>query len=77
MTSQPDPTAALTDDELHALDLTADLANAVSRIIGGERTGAHDWAEMAAHIHCIQHAIMAQAAARAYPDRFRLLGGTV
>jgi hypothetical protein len=30
--------------------------------------------EIIHHIHIIQHAIMAQAAARAYPERLRLLG---
>ena len=67
----------LTADELHALDLTAQLANVVRKGIGNGPTAEHDWAEMAAQIHQIQHVVMAQAAARAYPERFRLLGGVV
>jgi hypothetical protein len=59
------------------MDLTAELANAFGRIVGRERTRMHDLAEAVHHIHALQHTIMAQAAARAYPERFRLLGGTL
>lgn len=67
----------LTEDERTALRLSGELANACHRIIGDGPTAEHDWAEMASHIHVIQHAVMAQAAARAYPDEYRLLGGTL
>jgi hypothetical protein len=67
----------LTPDELAAMDLTAELANLFGRIIGDGPTRDGDWSEVAVHIHTLQHLIMAQAAARAYPDRFRLLGGVV
>lgn len=68
-------TPLLTDDELEALDLTAKLANALHRICCPPgSTYPHDWNEVAHHIHGIQHTILSQAAARAYPDRFRLLG---
>ncbi len=33
-----------------------------------------DLEEVASRIHDLQHMVMAQAAARAYPDRYRLLG---
>lgn len=68
----------LTDHEHRALDLTAELTNLVTgRIIGGTsvtqpRIG--DVGEFVGHIHAIQHMILAQAAARAYPERYRLLG---
>ena len=69
----------LSDDELIALDLTAQLANTIRKIIanGGASDAdmdRFDWAEAAAKIHDIQHMLMAQAAARAYPERFRLMG---
>jgi hypothetical protein len=65
---------ALTPDELDALDLVANLANKIGRIVGEGRTRAHDINELVGHIHAIQNAVMSQAAARAYPGRFRLLG---
>jgi len=65
----------LTDAEHTAMDLTAQLWNALCAIAGDGPARAGDLAEMATHIHAIQHAIMAQAAARAHPDRYRLMGG--
>lgn len=68
----------LTADELYAMDLTAQLARALSRIVGNGPTRVDDLNELLGqHVHGIQHAVMAQAAARAYPDRFRLLGQTL
>lgn len=66
----------LTDAERKALALTGELANLVGReiITGPQRA---DWNEFALRIHAVQHMIMAQAAARAYPDEFRLLGSTI
>ena len=67
----------LTDDEKLALELLSKASGVIRRVIGNANpaiAGA-DWAEAAADIHHLQHTIMAQAAARAYPDRFRLLGG--
>jgi hypothetical protein len=65
----------LTEAEHEALTLTATLTQAMGAIIG--RDGAQpakDMREVVAHIHGIQQMIMSQAAARAYPDRYRLLG---
>lgn len=67
----------LTPEELLAVGLAAELANTLSLIVDQGRTRVHDLNELLAHVHAIQHAVMAQAAARAYPDRFRLLGGTL
>lgn len=67
----------LTVDEREALRLSGQLANLCRRIIGDGPTAEHDWSEMAVRIHSVQHMVMAQAAARAYPDEFRLLGGGV
>ncbi len=67
----------MTDLEHEAMELTAQLANAMRRIIhdGGGSQVDHDWSEVAQRIHAIQHTILAQAAARAYPDLYRPLGG--
>ena len=65
----------LTEAEQRAMDLTAELAGLlIGDVIGAGASRHGDVSEMVAHIHGIQHAIMAQAAARAYPDRYRLLG---
>lgn len=67
----------LTPDE-HALMATlASAANQFGAIIraGDTGQGTHDWAEVAADIHRLQQRVLAQAAGRAYPDQYRLLGG--
>lgn len=64
---------ALTDAEFHAMAATADVTEAIR--LGMGVTG-NDWLEIMANIHAIQRAIMAQAACRAYPERYRLLQGT-
>lgn len=67
----------LSDDELAAIDTTAELASQLSDVVDVGRTRDADLTELVHHLHAIQHAIMAQAAGRAYPDRFRLLGSTI
>lgn len=39
----------------------------------GQRAGSPDVAEFVAHIHALQHAVMARSAVRARPDVFRPL----
>ena len=46
-------------------------------IVADGPTRSHDVGEFAARTHDLQHAVMAQAAARAYPDLYRLAGGTL
>ena len=76
--TQPAIDGLLTAAELHAMDLTVELVNLMCcDVIGCGASRAGDVAELAASIHHIQQQILSQAAARAYPDRFRLLGGTV
>lgn len=67
----------LTEVEHEAMRLTADLANALRRIItdGDGGQAANDWSEAAHLIHSVQNMILAQAAARAYPNLYRPLGG--
>jgi hypothetical protein len=64
----------LTDVEQRALGLTGELAKLMREIIGTGPQSEHDWNEAAHRIHAIQHMIMAQAAARAYPLLYRPLG---
>lgn len=68
-------TVLLSDIEQKTLDLTAELTNNLHQITAWGRTRESDLAELHSHIHSIQNAILAQAAARNYPDKYRLLGG--
>lgn len=68
----------LTEAEHRAMALTVELVNLLAREVvadGRSRTG--DINEFVGHVHGIQQAILSQAAARAYPDRYRLLGGEI
>jgi hypothetical protein len=67
----------LTADEHRAMELTAELWDAVAGLAGEGSPRNSDLAELRQHIHAVQHTILAQAAARAYPDRYRLLGWPV
>lgn len=67
----------LTPAEHRAMDVTADLYNALAAITGQGPTRDADLSEIAHEIHHIQDRILAQAAARAFPDRYRLLGGQI
>lgn len=61
-------------------EVTADLGrvwNKICTIVGDGPTRDADLAEACAHIHALQHTVMAQAAARAHPGEFRLLGWTI
>ncbi|MGP4092980.1 hypothetical protein [Nonomuraea sp. KM90] len=63
--------------ELASIDLTIRLAEKLGQVVGDGPTRANDMRELLAHVHGIQNALMAQATARLYPERFRLLGGVV
>jgi hypothetical protein len=67
----------LTDDEHLALELLAKAANQIGKVIGKGPQSGFDWAEAADKIHQLQRLVMGQAAARAYPDTYRLLGETL
>jgi chaperonin GroEL (HSP60 family) len=70
-------TDLLTDAEHAAMATTVTLANQLAEIIGDGTTSNGDIAEVVHHLHAIQRTILAQAAARAYPDRYRLLGRVI
>lgn len=68
----------LTPDEQEASRQAGLLYNFMAeRIVADGPTRESDLTELATAVHVIQRWIMAQAAARAYPGEFRLLGGTV
>lgn len=64
----------LTVSELEAMDLTCRLMDAFSVIIANGPQRYNDKNEVVVKIHALQHMIMSQAAARAHPTKFRLLG---
>jgi len=68
------PRHLLSSEEMEALDLTGKLASLCRRIVGDGPEAVLDWNELAGHIHVVQRTILAQAAARAFPGEFRLLG---
>lgn len=69
--------ALLSEDELAAMDATVALVGAFKKIVNNGSARESDLREFVTSIHHIQSSILAQAASRAYPDRFRPLGGFV
>lgn len=69
-----DANGLLTVAEVAALEQCGALAGMLGSIVGLGPTRGADLAELYGHVHGIQQAIMSQAAARVYPERFRLLG---
>lgn len=67
----------LTDRERQAARRAGELWGDLCAIVGDGPTRDADLHELVVHIHAIQHAIMSQAAGRAYPAEFRLLGSTL
>lgn len=66
--------AGLTDAEHGAMTAIADASRAVVAIIGTAGPAERDRLEVLIHVHALQTFVMAQAAARAYPDLYRLAG---
>ena len=68
----------MTELEHNTVELLGKVSRNITQIAGrSERVRSFDLAEAVLHIHSLQHMVMAQAAARAYPDRYRLIGGTI
>lgn len=70
----PDP-GLLTDIEKDALQQLALFSATIKNVLLDGPSKAHDWAEIVADVHHLQQAVLSQAAARAYPNEYRLLGG--
>ncbi len=67
----------LTRREHALIEKLGECAGEFNAIIGTSCTRTPDLEEVFAGIHHLQQAVMSQAAARAYPIRYRLLGGLV
>ncbi|KKK87136.1 hypothetical protein LCGC14_2756260 [marine sediment metagenome] len=64
----------LTDAEQALIEDLGACATAFTEMAGAEVPD--DLAEFTDKIHQLQHAVMAQSAARAYPEKYRLAGET-
>ncbi len=64
----------LTDLEHQTLTDLGAVWGQLCKIGGTGPTRPEDLTEAMIHIHALQNLVMAQAAARAYPDRYRLAG---
>lgn len=68
-------TELLTPAEHDAVAMAGELWNLLTGIVGDGPAREGDLRELIGHVHAIQQAVMKQAAARAYPEMYRLLGG--
>lgn len=64
----------LTDLEQETIEALGNIWNNLCLIVGSGLCRENDLAELVIPIHTLQRYIMGQAAARAYPDQYRLLG---
>lgn len=67
----------LTENEKSAMKLTGVLWGLLQNIVGDGPSRDGDLRGLIEPIHEIQRAILSQAAGRAYPDEYRLLGGLI
>lgn len=65
----------LTAAEHEAIAQAAKLWDTLCAVAEEDVTRSRDLSELAVHIHAIQHAVMANAAARVYPNLYRVMGG--
>jgi hypothetical protein len=67
----------LTTEEHKVMASLADLFGSISSMCGSSITRQQDMLEVTMHVHALQRIVLSQAAARAYPEEYRLLGETV
>lgn len=76
-TADPVPVPDDVKEAMDAAGKLAGLCHAMCFRNGGGPQSDFDWGEFAVLIHGIQARLLAQVAARAYPDQFRQLGGVI
>ena len=64
----------LTDEEHKCMALLSDVHALLLSICGNRDTRHGDMREIVSYVHQLQRVVLAQAGARAYPDRYRALG---
>ena len=68
----------LTADEHDAVEALGAAWDAVVKVINaGGNPDTYDSHELVGHVHALQNAVLANAAARAYPNTYRSLGGSL
>jgi len=67
----------LTTEEREFVSRLGSLWNDLCMIVDRGATRRSDLDEAIVHVHALQHLVMAQAAARAYPNEFRRLGSVI
>lgn len=77
MSEEREEAGMLTDAEHELIGKLGACWNAFSRIVGDGPTRDADCEEFVQHVHILQQQVMSQAAARAYPSTYRLLGETL
>lgn len=73
-TLRPEP---LTPEERAVIGKLGSCWDDLTRIVGHGPSREGDLAELCAHVHALQQAVMSNAAARMYPGTFRALGETL
>ena len=64
----------MTDLEREIVQDLGDVWAKIREAVGKGKNRKDDLRELAVHLHALQHAVMAQATARAFPDDYRMLG---
>lgn len=64
----------LTEDEKRAIELAGECASLIFKIIKENGGFEHDADEICTAVHVLQRFVMSNAAARAYPGKYRMLG---
>ena len=67
-------TDLLTVEERQLIDDLGQVWNKMCDVVGRGPSRDGDLQEAVLHLHALQHTVMSNAAARAYPREFRLLG---
>jgi hypothetical protein len=68
-------TGYLTAAEHDVIKALGDVWGDICKVVGTGPSRSADLSEVVFHVHALQHFVMAQAAARTYPDLYRLAGG--
>lgn len=71
------PSEILTEAEHSLIRDIANVFGGFLKIMEHDASYGGDIQEIIYHVHALQNHVLAQAAARAYPFKYRLLGGVV
>lgn len=64
----------LTANEIDIVTSLGHLANRFALLVSDGNSHDEDIRESVSHFHALQNMVLSQAAARRYPDKFRLMG---